>query len=163
MPVWCVSGWEESSSFVTQSVSSLESYPVIYLPHPWKDPSIPGQMGPLCPGPIQSGRDVPHGHFWGCYCSSLWMWLQERTRPHWVSLLASWPLLPTLSSLTSVGSRRGRSYDTLKYKLSSSLWKKASPSSGVPSSHSRVHLRTWINRSVCRSIQVCPQIAETQL
>ena len=25
------------------------------------------------------------------------MWLQERTRPHWVSLLAPWPLLPTLS------------------------------------------------------------------
>lgn len=51
----------------------------------------------------------------------------------------SYPLFP---SLTSVGSRRGRSHDTLKYKLSSSLWKKASPSSRVPSSHSRVHLRT---------------------
>ena len=63
MPAWCVSGREESSSFVTQSVSSLESYPVMYLPHPWKDLSIPGQMGPLCPRPTQAGRDLPRDHF----------------------------------------------------------------------------------------------------
>ena len=46
-----------------------------------------------------------------------------------------WPLGPSsplFPSLTSVGSRRRRSYDTLKYKLSSSLWKELSPSSESP-------------------------------
>lgn len=49
MPAWCVSGLRRKQLICHPICLIPESYPVMYLPHPWKDLSIPGQMGASLP------------------------------------------------------------------------------------------------------------------